>query len=224
VLNIYKRNKWGFTFTEMLVALAINGFILSALAAVFIGNLNHYTKSININRLNQQLDSAINLMANDLRRAGYWANANSDVGAGTNNNPFVVTGTTDIQTNGTNNCILFTYDHDSNSALPSISASYDDERYGYRLMSGALQTRPPGATFSCTAAAGNWENVTDPNFVTITALTFTITTRTLTTGPGSRGLALRSVDISLTGRLTSDSTVTRTLTQHVRLRNDKFIP
>lgn len=214
----------GFTFTEMLVALAINAIILAALVAVFLGNLNHYSKSININRLNQQLDSALNIMANDIRRAGYWSGANGDVGGSANNNPFVVTGTTDISTNGSHNCILFTYDHDNNGTLPSISNGYDDERYGFRLMNGAIQTRPPGATFNCTAAASNWENITDPSFITITALSFTITTQTLTVGPGTKGVALRSVDISLTGQLVSDTTITRTLTQHVRLRNDKFIP
>jgi prepilin peptidase dependent protein B len=208
----------------MLVALAINMLILSALVAVFIGNLNHYTKSININRLNQQLDTALNLMANDIRRAGYWANANSDSGLSANNNPFMVTGTTDISTNGSNNCILFAYDHDSNSVLPAVSNTYDDERYGFRLMAGAVQTRPPGASFNCTAAAANWENITDPNFVTISNLAFIITTRTVTNGPGTKGVTFRSVDITITGQLVNDATVTRTLTQHVRLRNDKYIP
>ena len=66
--------------------------------------------------------------------------------------------------------------------------------------------------------------MTNSNVINITALTFTLNTTTLTTGPGTRGVAIRSVDITLTGRLVNDATVTKTLTQHIRIRNDKFIP
>lgn len=206
-----------------MVALAINAVIFSALITIFIANLSHYKKVVNTNRLNQQLQSTLDLMTNDIRRAGYWANASTDVGLNQNNNPFVAVGT-DISINGTNDCILFTYDHSSNGLLPSISTSYDDERYGFRLMNQAVQTRPPGAAFSCVAAASAWENVTDPNIINITNLTFTLATSTVTTGPAVKGITMRSLTISITGQLVSDATVTRTLTQHVRIRNDKFIP
>lgn len=216
-------NSRGFTFTELLVALTISALLFSLLIGVFIANLNHYHKSVNTNRLNQQLQSTLDLMTNDIRRAGYWANANGDVGTNQNNNPFMASAT-DITVNASKNCILFTYDHGNTGTLPSISSSYDDDRYGYRLSNGAVQTRPPGASFSCTAASSAWENVTDTNIINITDLTFTLNSSTVTTGPGVQGLTMRSVDISITGQLVSDSTIARTLTQHVRIRNDKFIP
>jgi hypothetical protein len=65
--------------------------------------------------------------------------------------------------------------------------------------------------------------VTDST-VTITALTFTLTTQNTTTGLGTSALNMRSVDITLTGRLTSVPTITKTLTEHVRIRNDQFVP
>lgn len=213
----------GFTLTELLVALVINVLVLSSLLAIFIANLNHYTTAINTNRLNQQLQSAMQLMTSDIRRAGYWANAKTSISTDTNSNPFMATGT-DVSVGGTgNNCILFTYDKNSNGTLPSISTTADDERYGYRLMNGALQTRPWGASFSCTAAAASWENVTDPT-ITLTALTFTERTQTVTTGLGTSSLTTRSIDISMTGELTSNTAITKTLTEHVRIRNDKFNP
>ena len=59
-----------------------------------------------------------------------------------------------------------------------------------------LQTRPPGATFSCTAASSNWENVTNSQLVTITALSFTLVT---TSVPSSvPNMSLRAVNISIT--------------------------
>lgn len=216
------KKQYGFTFTEMMVALAINAFLLSALIAIFAVNVNHYRRSLNQNRLNQQLQSAMDIMVNDIRRAGYSGTASNDVGLDQNTNPFVAAGV-DISITGTD-CILFAYDHDNNGALPAISNTIDDERYGFRLDNQTLQSRPPGATFACNAASSNWENMTDPGFIQVTALTFTLTTTTITVGPNTQGIAQRSVDISMTGRLSSDTTITKTLTQHVRIRNDKFIP
>ena len=218
-----KKNVSGFTLIELMIALALNALLLTALLTVFLANLDHYRKMINVDRFNQQLHMAMLIMTSDIRRAGYSANANNDIGLDQNTNPFVATGA-DLSINTANNCILFTYDYNKNGTLPAISAAIDDDRYGYRLNGQTLQARPPGADFSCTAAASNWENVTDPNFIQITQLSFTLNSNTITTGPGTKGLTMRSVDISITGTLTSDSAITKTLTQHVRIRNDKFIP
>lgn len=213
----------GLTLIEMLIALAINAFVFTVLIAVFVTNLNHYRESIEINRLNDQLQTVLQLMSDDIRRAGYWANANTDIGLAQNNNPFQAAGV-DLTVNGSGNCILFAYDHDANGSLAAVSSTADDERYGYRLSGAAIQARPPGAAYDCTATASAWENMTDTNVLTITALTFTPVTVTMTTGPGTKGVSLRSIDISLTGQLASDATISKTVSQHVRIRNDKFIP
>lgn len=215
----------GFTLTELMVALVINVLVFSSLTAIFVANLNHYTLVINTNRLNQQLEASLQIMAADIRRAGYWASANTNLGTDTNTNPFMSTASgTDVVTGASNTCILFTYDHNSDGSLPSIGSASDDERYGYRLTNNTIQARPWGASFSCGASASAWENVTDPTIVSITALTFTLTTQTVTTGPGTAGLIMRSVDIAITGQLVGNSSVTKTLTQHIRIRNDKFTP
>src|SRR6185503_16427844 len=97
---------------------------------------------------------AMQLMSNDIRRAGYWGNAISDINTGANNNPFMAAGTDIAITGG--NCILFSYDYNNNGTLPTISSASDDERYGFRLSGSTLQTRPPGASFDCSAAASAW--------------------------------------------------------------------
>lgn len=213
----------GFTLTELLVVLIINLGLFAALITLFIANLNHYHKTLDTNRLSQQLQSSLILMGNDIRRAGYWANASNDMGTHQNNNPFM-TNVTDISVNAGNDCILLSYDSSGDGLLPAINASIDDERYGYRLSGQILQARPPGALFSCSASAGSWENVTDTRSIQITNLVFTLTSSTVTTGPGTKGVTMRGVDISITGRLASDNTVTKTLTQHIRINNDKFVP
>lgn len=213
----------GFTLPELMIALVVNIIVLTALVAIFVVNLQHYHTVIETNRLNQQLQSAMDLMSADIRRAGYWANAANDLNLNQNNNPFMASGT-DISVNASNNCILLTYDHNKTGSLPSISSTSDDDRYGYRLMGQTLQTRPWGAPFSCTAGTSTWENITDTNVVLITALSFTLNTTTITTGPGVAGITIRSVDISMTGQLANNASVTKTITEHVRLRNDKFVP
>lgn len=217
------RKQQGFTFVELLTALAINLVLFAGIITIFLSNINHYRNSINVNRLNQQMQAAMLLMTNEIRRAGYWGNAQNDLGSTTNNNPFMVTGSTDITTGNSNSCILFTYDTDADGSLDAISSSSDDERYGFRLNGQTLQARPFGASYDCAAAASAWDNVTDSNIIQITALTFTLNTSTITTGPGNKGIVQRSVDISMTGRLTSDNSITKTITQHVRIMNDKFL-
>jgi prepilin peptidase dependent protein B len=203
-----------------MVALVINAFLFAGLITIFIANLEHNRKMIDISRLNEELQATMQIMITEIRRAGYWANAQNDLGSGQNNNPFMASGA-DITTSGTN-CILFSYDHDKSGTLPAIAPSYDDKRYGFRLNGGAIQIRPPGAVFDCGAASNAWENLTDPSTMTITALTFGLNQQSLAVNSSS--LLIRSVDITITGRLVSDSTITKSLTAHVRIRNDKFVP
>lgn len=220
-MYIIKKYRDGFTLIELLIALLINFILLTALISVFSANMNEHSKASDMNSLNQQLQTALQIMINDIRRAGYWSNAYTTPGTGVNSNPFMASGT-DITVSGS--CILFTYDASNNGSLPSISATYDDERYGYRLNSQALQARPPGAAFDCAAAATAWENITNTSTVQITNLTFTLNKTRSPLGATSDYIEIRSVDISITGRLTKDTTVTRTLTQRIKVRNDRFYP
>lgn len=215
----------GFTLVELMVALVINALIFIFLLGIFSANLTHYNQILNTNRLNQQLDAIMQIMATDIRRAGYWSQEYTEAGTNTNTNPFQNSGTgTDVAVGGVgNSCITFSYDHNNTGTLPGISALADDDRYGYRLNGTNIQTRPWGATFSCGAAAAAWENMNNST-ITISALTFTLNTYTITTGPGAQGITQRSVDIVLTGYITTAPTITKTLTQHVRINNDYFVP
>ncbi len=219
---------------ELMIALVISGVLFSGLMAIFIANLDHYRRTIDINRLTEELQAIMSVMTTEIRRAGYSGTANVDIGTHTNTNPFMANGV-DINVDATKDCILFAYDHNSDGILPSISSSYDDERYGFRLLKNqvmntgtaavnVIQTRGYGGTYSCTPSSGDgWQNLSDVHLINITNLQFTLTTDTMTTGPGSTGIAMRSVDITLTGQLVYDPTVTETLTEHVKVRNDEYI-
>ena len=219
-----KLKQKGFTLVELMVALSyVNALLFIFLIGIFITNLTHYTLTLNTNRLNQQMEEIMQIMASDIRRAGYWANAAANVGTNTNTNPFQSTANgTDIAVGGAgNSCITFTYDRNSNGSLAGISSTSDDERYGFQLIGNNIQTRPWGATFAC--GATTWETMNDAS-IQVTALSFTINSSTVTTGPGAQGITERSVDISLTAQLASNPSISKTMTQHVRISNDYFVP
>ncbi len=213
--------QFGVTLIELVIAIAISTIIVAALLGLFFMSGKHNRSTIEITKLDSELNLVLNSLARDIQRAGYWGSAETS-----SNNPFMQTGTTDIQITG-GNCILMTYDRDSNGALPGVGAGSDDERYGYRLMLGAIQYRQHGAPFDCAAAAANWINLTDTRLVTITAFQLALTTSSVDidgTGPGTAVMQIRRVTVTITGQLAGDSSVTRTLSRTIKVYNDKYVP
>lgn len=211
----------GFTIVELLVALLISSLLFIGLISMYFSTVQHGGKMLNANRLYEQLSSAMELMSADIRRAGYWSQASTNVGTSANTNPFMASGVRLTISGG--NCILFVFDNNADAALPAANTGTDDERYGYRLSNGVVQARPSNAPFDCAAANNEWENITDPNLITVTNLTFTQTQKSVSVGASSN-LYFTYIDISLSGRLTNDSTVQMTLTNHIRVHNDRFAP
>jgi type II secretory pathway component PulJ len=201
--------------------MGIGLFLAGAALFVYTGMSKAYYDTLEINRLEEQLRSSMNKMVTDIRRAGYSAAAINSVHTGVNSNEFMVTGTSDLTIPSTS-CILFTYDSDSNGILPALNTTTADKRFGFRLSGTTLQSRPlTDSSFSCNG--GSWQDLTDSNVVEVTNLTFTAANSTVAVS-GTATLLIRNVNISLTGRLVSDPTITRTITQAVRIRNDKYQP
>lgn len=208
----------GYTLLEMLIGIGLGLFLLANGVFMYSSIVHSYYGLLSVNRLDQQLRSAMNLMVQEIRRAGYSSNAIGNVKTGTNNNVFMANNT-DLTT-PTSSCILFTYDVDSTGILPALNSSDYDKRFGFRLSGTTLQSRP--LTYNSFNCNGNdWENLTDSNLIQITSLTFTITPTVVTLNT-TNTLTIRTVTISITGNLSNDTSVTRTITGTVRVRNDKF--
>ena len=224
MLTRHQRPPAGFTLVELMLTLLISTLMLAALIAFFINAVRHNRANLEQTRLDQQMQSTLDMMTNDIRRAGYWANATTDLDTGANTNPFMASGT-DLTING--NCILLTYDRNGDGVLAPINTAGDDERYAYRLLNGVIQTRPWDAAFDCSAPSSAWEDITDLAVVTVTGLSFTANNQTIDldgSGPGTENVTVRNVGISLTGQLTKNSAAQKTLTRSVRVRNDRFMP
>lgn len=219
-----KQKNKGFTLVELMITLVVAAVLLIGLVDIYLSSMSSAQKAIAAANLEETLQNTLTVMTNDIQRTGYWGNAENNTATGTNNNPFM---TADITINGSGNCILINYDRNGDGTLPSIGTGNDDERYGFRLQNNAVQSRPSGASFSCTAAANNWENITDPNVLQITQLSFVNNEKTVDidgSGASTSSMKIRTITITITGQLASDSTVSKTLTMAVRVQNDKFVP
>lgn len=107
-------------------------------------------------------------------------------------------------------CAIFSYDVNGNGLVPT------DESFGFRYDSTeqAVELRTGGTSCSGTG----WENITDPTRVQI--YEFTIEPTATSVSAGSFLVDVREYTIVLKGRLTSDTSMDRTLRETVRVRND----
>lgn len=215
----------GSSLVELMIAMLASLVVLVGMITVTVTSLQSSRENLQIMRLDQELRAAMNMMINDIQRAGYWRDAQNDLQQNTNTNPFMAAGTDLSIPNAS--CILLTYDSNNDGALPAINTGTDDERYGFRLSGGAIQSRTVSAPFSCAAAANTWENLTDTNVVNIASLHFTTVPaagyQVINMG-GTATLTVREVQISMTGNLVGDAAISRTLVESVRVQNDKFAP
>jgi len=191
------KTKAGFTLIELMIAMMLGLIVIGGALSIYISTIKSSSDVVKSARLNYDLDSVMQLMVNDIRRAGYWGGAVAGSDA-TNNNftqvPTVATAT-DIQIRNVaapttavseGNCILYTYDADGNGvdedpsnlgfdlAGDAITVVNTNEYYGFRLNGAVLEMRITGtsATAGSCGVNAEWNNIIDENKVNITTLTF----------------------------------------------------
>jgi prepilin peptidase dependent protein B len=215
----------GYSLIELMIGLAAGVFVMGASLTAYVAMLKANRETLQMTRLEHEMRTSMSIMVNDLRRARYWGQAMNDVDTGTITNPFVAAGA-DLSVAA--NCVLFSYDLNSDGTLPALNTAPNDERFGFRLSNSTLQMRPNAHTsFSCADANNAWENLTNPNVVNVTGLTFTGTDDVIDAdgaGPDTITVTISTVTISITAQLASDPTVQRTLTEIIRIRNNKITP
>lgn len=212
----------GFSLVELLVGVAIGLVVATAMISFLMANSKANSQALQGIRLEYELKTAINLMTSDIRRAGFYASSRTMVDTGVNSNPFMSV-TTDLSTPSTS-CLLFSYDLNEDGLLPALGFANSDERFGYRLSNQTIQSRAPtDSVFSCNS--GDWQDLTNPNLIQVTNLTFTLNNTTVPLdNPSTGSIILRAVTISATASLSSDPGVSRTITSQVKIRNDKYEP
>jgi type IV pilus assembly protein PilW len=212
----------GFTMVELMIGMAVGLFIVAAAASLMTGSLRENRNLVIESRLMQDLRTAADLITRDLRRAGYWAAANtgvrSDGTSATAANPYLdVTPSSAAADNVT---FRFSRDTTENNTVDS------NEQFGFRLRNGAIELQ---------LGAGNWQALTDATTLNITEFSVTPTVEEIslanfcatpcpagsTTCPPRQ--QVRSLAVAISGRATGDARLVRSIRSQVRLRNDPIV-
>ena len=214
-----RRSRRGVLLIELMIGISI-GLLIAAAAVTFVaGHLNDNRRLLLESRLMQDLRTAADIVARDLRRAGYWAASFDGVAlagsASTARNPYAAL----APSAAASDSVSFGYSRDAseNGVVDS------NEQFGFRLRNGALEIQ---------LGAGNWQALTDTSTLVVTAFRVTPTVQAVDLGDvcaatcpvGSATcpprLEVRSLAVEISGRALADAAIVRTVRSSVRLRAD----
>ena len=217
VVNMKKINKKssGFSLIELMVGILVGLIVIGGATSVFLSTVTSSASTLKMSKLNQELMTAMSVMAGDIRRAGFDADVSTE---NPTDNDFNQVGTTalSIRDNMANDalidmtplsvsgatsgeCILYTYDQDKDGGdEDDIGNIIDDaEFFGFRLNAGVLEMHQTLAVAGTadTCNTGTWAQVTDGDLINITTLTFDLADSTCLKLSNNDGvIALNSVD------------------------------
>jgi type IV pilus assembly protein PilW len=205
----------GLSVVELMVGVAVGLAVVAGALSLMARNLAGSRHLLAETRLNQDLRAAVDVVARDLRRAGFWGNAVQGTiavanGATAVQNPYgAVSSSADSLGYG------FSRDTVENNVLD------DQEQYGFRLRNGVLQMQ---------TESGLWQDLTDGGNMTVTVFAVSPILTTLALGklcpktcaagtPNCPTTTVRSFDITLAGRSARDASLLRSLDATVLVRN-----
>jgi len=218
----------GFSLIEMMVAMVAGLIVIGAVVVFTVATAQSSTTNIHSVRVMQNLRSSLSLIEREIRRSGYNQKALSFAGQ-------CVSATGVCPISGFNTlavvsatCLVVSYDNSANATAGVVDAG---EFHGFRLTQkagvGVIQASIAGNTAApnCGADPG-WQDITDPNIVDVTNLTFT----RLTDSGGCiqqpttlLWIVVQDVRVQMTGQWIDPATkliTTRGLDESVRVKND----
>ena len=197
----------GFTFIETLICLLLGSLLLSMVISLYITNVSASTKNLQISRLRTDLQALSGLIENDIRRAGYGGDQFM-VGLGK-------TKTVDVSTNSNRQCIVYSYNYNNEPVI--LNSHVMAFRYSSSAKSIQFGRNLDPQAINC-LTNGYWVNLTDPDFLKITALSFV---EVIDTNPDTN-ITLRRIKISITGELVENSEYSYQIKTQVQIRNREF--
>jgi len=229
-MKLFNRQS-GLTLIEMMIAMLIGLIVSGAVLTTFITTVSTNAAAMKMVKLNQELRTSMTLISRDIRRTGHW-------GTVVSNSPYL----DDIEIVG-GNCILLAYDD------PSVSGN---DFIGYKLENGIIKRASANAAFTCASGTWaemtdpDTNNISTLNFdmrVRIIGDTVSLCTDIVNedcsidltdatsdlrvyldavTGTLPSGYIVE-VDVSVTGNSISDTTLRRSMTETLRIRNNGLL-
>ncbi len=162
-----KHRQAGLTLIELMISIVLGLLILAAATAMTVKSMVINADTLNSARLNQDLDSATQVMVNDIRRAGFTGNVFDFA----NNEDLNIV---------SSSCVLYAYDANEDGDLDT------DEKFGFKLVrvsdnpvineihmrTSCSDPDPVDCATKCDTANGVWAALTDSNTVNVTSLSF----------------------------------------------------
>ena len=242
----------GFSLVEMMVALVAGMIVVGAVLAFTVSSVKANSDYVKSTRLMQELRNTSDFITGELKRAGYDENAMKYVAnpVSTDVSKFAPML---IDTTASANCIIYAYDRKpgtpgaidlDNAELRGIrrrTATVDGATVGVIEVAESSATVTPACNgaqpdyslypASCNASTG-WCPLSDPKLLDIQDFTVN------TAGSGSDSNGVRSIpgsssfnaiqqrelQITLTGALRNDASVTRTVRANIKVRADCLRP
>jgi type IV pilus assembly protein PilW len=217
-----RRSSGGFSIVELLVGTAV-GLVIVAAGTTVVTRHARENRALAIeSRLTQDLRTAADIIARDLRRAGYWGGSasgvRSDDGSAVVANPYALVTPAAAASDAVR--LAFSRDGSENDSLDS------NERFGFRLRNGAIELQLGDA---------NWQALTDGATLTVTA--FEVEPRIQETSlerfcaaPCAIGSTtcpprqqVRSFTVAIEARAVADAAVRRSIQAGARLRNGSVV-
>jgi len=193
-----KPGQIGFTLLELLIAIVLALIILSGVISVFVNTVVGSKTTLELTRMEQDLNSAILVMSEDLRRATYWGTPGYDA-ADLTINPYYNIFVSSTASPSGDPCIRYTYNLNDDSTIQ------DDEMFGFRLSSGAIWMYDYQGTSavwnSCTS--GDWEELTDLSYMTVNKFDISTPVETFVVSDASASLYSVEIVLDITASLNS---------------------
>ena len=212
----------GISLVEILVALIAGLLVVGSVLAFTVSSVKSNAENIRATRLAQELRTAITLVTREVRRAGYNLNAAETVATEEFANEFAEM---DVEAD----CIAFSYDDEAVDDGDPDNDPDELEIKGFRRVvtdgNGVLEFNGGLEDVDCDDGGGEWIEVTNPADVDMTDLTFTDNVVVVETGtPGTDpSVEVRTIDITMSMALETDSATIRTSNERIRVRADTVV-
>jgi prepilin peptidase dependent protein B len=215
-----RRRQTGLSMVELMVGVAIGLFVVAGATLAVSNQLGDNRRLMLETQIQQDLRAAADVIARDVRRSGYWANAQAGVwhagAVAVTSNPYTAL----TPASGVASEVRFGYSRGMlENNTPDLTLDANDEA-GFRLVNNAIQMR----------TGGQWQALTDSTTLKVTDFRVTINSQSVALScfnPCPVGAlacpptqTVREVKVEITGTAVHDPSVERRANSNVRLRND----
>jgi len=150
--QVRSRSQRGLSIVELMVGVAIGMFIIGGAIKLFVDMFGNNRRLLIETRVNQDLRATADIIARDMRRAGYWQGAAAAINVAPGTVPLANPYSAYGAASAASGSIDYAYDRDGNNTVDNA------EQAGYSLSGNTIYT-----TFGGTA-----QPLSDPSTVRIT--------------------------------------------------------